>query len=63
MKFHGIPRALRCDQAQPFKLKNYEIFCKDNNIKLILSPAGDHRGTRLVERMIHTLKRQLFVLA
>ena len=62
MTFHGIPRTLRCDQAQAFKSKNFEIFCKDNNIKLILAPAGDHRGTGLVERMIQTLKRRLSVI-
>ena len=59
MTFHGIPRSLRCDQAQAFKSKNFEIFGKDNNIKLILAPAGDHRGTGLVERMIKTIKRRL----
>ena len=41
MTFHGIPRALRCDQAQAFKSKKFETFCKDNNIKPILAPAGD----------------------
>ena len=56
MTFHGIPRTLRCDQAQVIKSKNFEVFCKDNNIKLILALAGDHRGTGLVERMIQTLK-------
>ena len=59
MTFHGIPRSLMCDQAQAFKSKNFEIFCKENNIKLILAPAGDHRGTGLVERMIQTIKRRL----
>ena len=59
MTFHGIPRSLRCDQAQAFKSKNFEIFCKDNNIKLILAPAGDYRGTGFVERMIQTIKRRL----
>ena len=59
IKFHGIPRSLRCDQAQAFKAKNSEIFCKDNNIRLILAPAGDHRGTGMVERLIQTIKRRL----
>ena len=27
------------------------------NIKLILAPAGDHRGTGMVERLIQTVKR------
>ena len=38
VKFRGIPRSLRCDKAQAFKAKKFEIFCKDNNIKLILAP-------------------------
>ena len=58
-KFHGIPRSLRCDQAQAFKAKNFEFSCKDNNIKLILAPKGDHRGTRMVKRLIQTIKRRL----
>ena len=37
--------------------KNFEIFCKDNNIRLILAPTGDHRGTGMVERQ--TMKRRL----
>ena len=31
-------------------------------IKLILAPAGDHRGTGTVERLIQTIKRILSVL-
>ena len=62
MTFHGIPRTLRCDQAEAFQSKNFEIFFKDNNIELLLAPAGDHRGTGLVERMIQTLKRRLSVI-
>ena len=62
MTFHGIPRTLRCDRAEAFQSKNFEISCKDNNIKLLLAPAGDHRGTGLVERMIQTLKRRLSVI-
>ena len=45
IKFHGIPRSLKCDQVQAFKAKNFEIFWKNNNIRLILPPTGDHRGT------------------
>ena len=62
MTFHGVPRALRCDQADAFKSKHFEIFCKDNNIKLILAQAGDHRGTGLVGGMKQKLKIQLFVI-
>ena len=61
-KIHGIPRSNRCDQAQAFKAKEFEIFCKNRNIKLILAPAGDHRGTGMVERLIQTLKRRLAVI-
>ena len=38
--FHGKPRSVRLQ------------ICKDNNIKLILAPTGDHRGTAVVERLI-----------
>ena len=61
-KIHGIPRSIRCDQAQAFKAKEFDIFCKNKNIKLILAPAGDHRGTGMVERLIQTIKRRLAVL-
>ena len=59
IKFHGIPRSVRCGQAQAFKAKNFEIFCKDNNIRLILAPTGDHRGTGMFDRLIQTIKRRL----
>ena len=61
-KLHGIPRSIRCDQAQAFKAKEFDIFCKNKNIKLILAPAGDHRATGMVERLIQTIKRRLAVL-
>ena len=62
-KFHGIPRSLRCDQAQAFKSRDFNVLCKDNNIKLILAPAGDHRATGMVERLIQIVKRKLGVMA
>ena len=61
-KVHGIPRSIRCDQAQAFKAREFELYCKNKNIKLILAPAGDHRGTGMVERLIQTKKRRLAVL-
>ena len=61
-KVHGIPRSIRCDQAQAFNAKEFEIFCKNTKIKLILAQAGDHMGTGMVERLIQTLKRRLAVL-
>ena len=61
-RLYGIPRSIRCDQAQAFKAKEFEILCKNRNIKLILAPAGDHRGAGMVERLIQTIKRRLAVL-
>ena len=58
-KFHGIPRSIRCDQAQAFKSRAFEIFCKEKIIKLIFSPTHDHRASGMVERLIQTLKRRL----
>ena len=31
-KQHGIPRSIKCDQAQAFKAKEFEIFCKNKII-------------------------------
>ena len=28
-KVHGIPRSIRCDQAQAFKAREFEIYCKN----------------------------------
>ena len=58
-KFHGIPRSIRCDQAQAFKSRAFEIYCKEKKIKLIFSPTHDHRASGMVERLIQTLKRRL----
>ena len=59
--FHGIPRSIRCDQAQAFKAREFEVYCKDKNIKLILAPAGDHRATGMVERLIQTIERRIAI--
>ena len=61
-RFHGIPRSKRCDQAQAFKSRDFNVYCKDNNIKLILAPAGDHRATGVGERLIQTIKQKLGVM-
>ena len=61
-RFHGIPRSLCCDQAQAFKAREFKIFCKNKNIKLILAPVGDHRATGMVERLIQTIKRRIAVM-
>ena len=59
---HGIPMSIRCDQAQALKAKEFKIFSKNKNIKLILAPAGDHSGTGMVERLIQTIKQLSAVL-
>ena len=46
IKFHGIPRNIRCDQAQAFKSRQFETFCNNHNIRFILAPAGDHRAEK-----------------
>ena len=61
-RFHGIPRSIRCDQAQAFKFRDFTVYCKDDNIKLILAPAGDRRATGMVKRLIQTMKRKLGVM-
>ena len=57
-KVHGIPRSIRCDQGQAFKAREFEIHRKKKDIKLILAPAGDHRGTSMVQRLIQTQPRR-----
>ena len=58
-RFHDNPRSLKCHQAQAFKAEQFEIFCKNINSKPILAPAGDHRATGKVERLIQTIKRRI----
>ena len=59
---NGVPRRLRCDQAQTYRAKTFQIFCKSNNIKLLFAPVDDHRAIGVVVRMIHTFKRRLAVM-
>ena len=59
---NGVPRRLRCDQAQTFRAKKIQIFCRSNNIKLLFAPVDDHRAIGVVERMIQTIKRRLAVM-
>ena len=54
---NNVPRRLRCDQAQAFRAKKFQLFCNSNNIKLLFAPVDDHRAIGVVERMIQTLKR------
>ena len=48
-KVHGISRSIRCDQAQAFKAREFNIYCKNKNIILMLASAGNHRGTGIVK--------------
>ena len=58
---NGVPRRIRCDQAQTFRAKKFRIFCNSNNIKLLFALVDDHRAMGVVERMIQTLKHRLAV--
>ena len=58
----GVPRNIRCDQAQGFRAKKFMIYCKSNNIKLIFAPVDDHRSMGMVERLIRTLKTRLSIM-
>ena len=44
------------------KLESSTFFAKNKNIQLILAPAGDQRGTGMVDRLTQTIKRWLAVL-
>ena len=57
-----VPRRLRCDQAQTFRAKKFQLFCNTNNLILLFSPEEDHMAIWVVERMIQTLKRRLVVM-
>ena len=46
----GVPRAIRCDQAQGFRAKKFLIYCKTHNIKLIFAPVDDHRAIGMVDK-------------
>ena len=59
---HGVPRNIRCDQAQGFRAKKFMLYCKDNNIKFIFAPVDDHRSIGMVEQLIRTLKARLSVM-
>ena len=59
---HGVPRNIRCDQAQGFRAKKFMIYCKSKNIKLIFALVDDHRSMGMVERLIRTLKTRLSIM-
>ena len=54
-----LHRRLRCDQAQTFRAKKFQLFCSTNHIKLLIAPLDNHRAKGVLERMIQTLKRRL----
>ena len=56
---HGIPRAIRLDQARCQTGHQTKAFCSQNNIQLIEAPIHDHRAIGLVERLIQTIKDRL----
>ena len=47
----GVARQIRCDQAQKFPAKKFQVYCKYNNIKLLFAPVDYHRVIGLVERL------------
>ena len=59
---HGVPRNIRCDQAQRFRAKKFMIYCKSKNIKLIFAPVDDHRSMGMLERLIRTLNTRLSIM-
>ena len=56
---HGIPRAIRLDQARCQTGQQIKAFCSQNNIQLIEAPIQGHRAIGLVERLIQTIKNRL----
>ena len=59
---NGVPRRLRCNQAETFRAKKFQLFCNTNNIKLLFAPVDDHGAIGVVERMIQTLKHRQGVM-
>ena len=59
---NGVSRRLRCDQAQTFRAKKLQFFCRLNHLKLLFAPVNGHRAIGVVERMIQTIKRRLAVI-
>ena len=59
---NGVPRRLRCNQAQTFREKKFQLFCNTINFKFFFVPVDDHRAIGVVERMIQTIKRRLGVM-
>ena len=58
IRIHGIPQSIRTYHGSGLKNDLVQQFCSSKDIKHILSPVGDHRGSDLVERSIQTIKRK-----
>ena len=56
---HGIPRAIRLDQATCLLGKQVANYCNQNNINVLDAPVVDHRAIGLVGRKIRTIKPRL----
>ena len=48
---NGLTRKIRCDQAQTFRAKMFQNFCKSNNLKLLFAPVDDRRSIGVLERL------------
>ena len=53
------PRNIRLDQSRCLIGNKVKTFCKQHNIKILTSPANDHRAIGLVEPLIQTIKKRL----
>ena len=56
---HGVPRAIRLDQARCFTGNKFETFCTVINITPIYAPAIDHGAMGLIKRLIQKITGQL----
>ncbi|KAJ0179821.1 hypothetical protein K1T71_004412 [Dendrolimus kikuchii] len=56
---HGIPEIMITDNGPPFNSKDFEMFAKDWNIKLIKSSPYLSRSNGMIERTIGTVKHIL----
>ena len=59
VRIHGIPQSIKTDHGSGFQNDLVQQFCSSKGLKKILSPAGDHRGSDLVERSIQTAKQKM----
>ena len=55
---HGIPRAIRLDQAKCL-VANQVKNCNKNDVEMIEAPVNNHRAIGLVESLIQTIRSRL----